>query len=488
MHQPNILFIMSDQHHAGFLGCAGHAIADTPALDALAARGTRCAAAYCPYPLCGPSRMACMTGRHPHHLGIWDNSAELGGDVPTFAHALHAGGYDTVLCGRMHFVGLDQRHGFARRLVADVPESAFIAAGWKLKRVLGDLTDTPGMHPNGLRKSGPGRTGYHAYDETVTAAACAFLRAQRAGGKPFLLTVGYAAPHCPFIAPPEDFAHAAARLREADLPPWDANLHPLNAARRRAFFTDPEHPLADRWRSTAAYLGLCRFLDRQIGEVLAALSAAGLADDTVVVYTSDHGEMLGEHGMWWKSTFYDGAARVPLIAAGPGLATGRVLDAPVSLVDLAPTVSALAGVAALPGNDGRDLLPALRGGPPPETPVFCEQAFAWDEAVSRMVRLGRWKLCLHHGHAPELYDLVDDPGETRDRAADPACAATVAALTAHARADGWDPAAITVRMRRRPAEEALLARWLTDVRPAEPDPLWFSGALENTFDPSPRPQ
>ena len=485
--QPNILLIMSDQHHAGVLGCAGDTAADTPTLDALAARGVRCASTYCPFPLCGPSRMSFMTGRHPYQLGIWDNSAELGSDVPTFAHALHAGGYDTVLAGRMHFVGLDQRHGFAQRILGDCPESAFLAAGWKLSRVLGDLTDTPGMHPNGLLKSGPGRTGYHAYDEMVTSAATTWLRQRPVGGRPFLLTVGYTSPHCPFIAPPEDFAHAAARIGLKDLPPWDAQVHPLSAARRRAFWTDPEPPVEARWRSRVAYYGLCRFLDRQIAAVLAALAASGQADDTVVIYTSDHGEMLGEHGMWWKSTLYEGGACVPLIAAGPSLARGLVVEIPVGLVDVAPTLSGLAGCAELPGGSGRSLLPLLRGEAVADRPVFCENVYSYDNAVSRMVRLGAWKLSLHHDHQPELYNLAEDPGERRDRAADPTCAEVLARLAKLARADGWDPEAIAVRMRRRPAEGALIGRWLSDVRPAEPDPLWFDQPPENYFDPSPRP-
>ncbi len=306
--RPNILLIMSDQHHAGVLGASGDLAVDTPCLDGLAARGVRFAQAYCPSPLCGPSRMAFMTARHPHETGVWSNECSLGSDVPTFAHGFLAGGYETVLAGRMHFVGQDQRHGFQTRLLGDVPESAYLAAGWQLNRVLGELVDTPGYGIAGLRKSGPGRTGYHAYDERVTQVTCQWLHERRRpspGAAPFLLVVGYAAPHCPFVAPPEDFAHAAARVRLDDLPEPDPHVHPWLARMQRQAGVAPPPSRPDQWRTRVAYYGLCRFLDRQIAAVLQALTAAGLADDTLVVYTSDHGEMLGEHGWWWKSTFHE---------------------------------------------------------------------------------------------------------------------------------------------------------------------------------------
>ncbi|SVD44716.1 uncharacterized protein METZ01_LOCUS397570, partial [marine metagenome] len=199
---PNILLIMSDQHHAGLMSCAGDSIAETPNIDRLARQGVRFSNAYCTFPLCGPSRMSFMTCRHPHEICLWDNASQLNSDTPTFAHSFLSAGYDTILSGRMHFVGWDQRHGYAQRLISDVPQSAHLAAGWKLRDVLGDLIDTPGMSLAGLLKSGPGRTGYHAYDEAVTHTTVEWLRQRGLSRqeKPFLLTVGYAAPHCPFVA------------------------------------------------------------------------------------------------------------------------------------------------------------------------------------------------------------------------------------------------------------------------------------------------
>ncbi len=199
--KPNILVIMSDQHHAGVMGCAGDSIADTPHLDKLASRGVRFSNAYCSCPLCGPSRMSFMTGKHPHEINQWDNQNVLDSDTPTFADSFASAGYDTALSGRMHFVGEDQRHGFAERLIADVSPTAYIMAGWQLDKVVGDLVDTCGMSLSGIKKSGPGRTGYQEYDETVTSTTVDWLKDRGQGnpGSPFLLTVGYVTPHCPSL-------------------------------------------------------------------------------------------------------------------------------------------------------------------------------------------------------------------------------------------------------------------------------------------------
>lgn len=496
--QPNILVIMSDQHHAGVLGSEGDRVVDTPCLDALAARGVRFAQAYCPSPLCGPSRMAFMTARQPHETGVWSNECSLNSDVPTFAHGFLAGGYQTVLSGRMHFVGTDQRHGFQTRLVGDVPESAYLAAGWQLTQVLGDLVDTPGYSVAGLRKSGPGRTGYHAYDERVTEVTCDWLRQRGrapAMASPFLLVVGYAAPHCPFVAPPEDFAHAARRIGPADLPAPDLGVHPWLAQMRRRAGVDPPPPRQDQWRARVAYYGLCRFLDRQVAAVLAALTAAGLADDTIVVYTSDHGEMLGEHGWWWKSTFYEGACRVPLLIAGPPLPlpAGRpnAVGANVSLLDLGPTLLDLAGLPPLPGVSGRSFAGFLRAPAPTAWPdrVFAELAGAGGPEhpvqPQRMVRSGPWKYVYYHDAGETLHHLADDPHELRDVAADPQMRPVVAELRAAALA-GWDPVAIERRLATELAERQLIRCWLEAVRPPEPDPLWFAASPPNWVDTSPQ--
>ena len=493
--RPNIVLIMSDQHHAGMMGCAGDPLMHTPAMDSLARNGVRFSNAYCGFPLCGPSRMAFMTCRHPHEIPCLDNECQFNSDIPTFAHAFLAGGYHTVLSGRMHFVGQDQRHGFMERTVGDVPESAYLAAGWKLNQVLDDLADTPGMALAGVVKSGPGRSGYHAYDETVTAATVDWLkqRAASAANDPFLLVVGYAAPHCPFVAPPEDFARYADRISIRDLPKPDPNLHPLNVSRRKSYGVDPTPPADAQWRTRVAYYGLCTFLDRQLQSVLDTLKATPFSDNTIVIYTSDHGEALGEHGFWWKSTFYEGSCHVPLIMSMPGARTaGTTVPQNVSLNDIGATLLDLAGLPGLPAASGRSFR-CLLDGRPTEWPDT-----VWSENMSehlpdmprcvpgRMVRKGPWKYNYYHGLEPELFNLDSDPCEIRNRANDPDCCAIRESLQALA-LQGWDPE--TIRQQRIATQpyRKLQAAWINKVHPPEPDPLWFKTPPENHVDATLQP-
>jgi len=483
---PNILLIMSDQHHAGFMGCAGDAIARTPNLDRLAREGVLFSNAYCSFPLCGPSRMSFMTCRHPHEIGIWDNESQLNSDTPTFAHSFLSAGYDTVLAGRMHFVGADQRHGFAERTIGDAPESAHLAAGWKLSNVLGDLVDTAGGSLNSLLKSGPGQTGYLAYDEAVTHSAVEWLeqRGRSAGEKPFLLTVGYLAPHCPFIPPPEDFEAFRKSIATSDLPRRDEHLHPVNAANLKQRGIGSEPPLDAQWRTRVAYYGLCAFLDRQVGAVLSALESASLLENTIVVYCSDHGEMLGEHGMWWKSTFYDGACRVPLIISLPGrIKAGESRSQNVSLMDIGTTLIDLAGIHPLPGASGRSFRPLLMevADETWENTVFAEYAQSGHRDACRMVRSGPWKFNYYHGMRPELFNLEDDPAESANLSGLPEYRDIEQRLLELILRD-WSPERVAETMERRSRELALIGDWIRAVDPPEPDPIWFSTPPENWVD------
>lgn len=480
---------MSDQHRADAMGCAGDAVLQTPNIDRLAAGGARFTNAYCPFPLCGPSRMAFMTGRHPYEIGIWSNEHALNSDHPTFAHAFLAAGYETVLSGRMHFVGGDQRHGFERRLIGDVPECDYLSAGWKLSRVLGDLRDTPGCNKVGVLKSGPGESGYLAYDEAVTAATVDWLR-QRSSESPFLLTVGYAMPHCPFVCRPDDFAYYAERIAKEDLPQQEAPLHPAMQRWQQACDLQPQPDLDAQWRTCVAYYGMCAHLDRQIGAVLAALEDAGELANTIIVYTSDHGEMLGDHGLWWKSTFYDGAAKVPFILSWPGHAPeGRAVSANASLIDIGETLCALAGIAGLPKASGRDLRPLLQGDMAPtwDDTIWTELARAGGppQAVgpARMVRSGPWKYNFYYNDRPELFNVVEDPEERHDRWDDPDCREVLEEM--HIKClDSWSPLDVQRRLAWTREELKLCGKWVDKVQPPNADPLWFGDAdPENRVDP-----
>ena len=483
--RPNVLLIMSDQHHAGIMGCVGDRKAYTPNLDDLARNGVIFTNAYCSFPLCGPSRMSFMTCRHPHEISIWDNESQLSSDIPTFAHSFLAAGYDTVLSGRMHFVGADQRHGFAERIIGDCPESVYLAVGWKLKKVLGNLIDTPGMSLAGIIKSGPGKTGYHAYDEKVTDVTVRWLkeRGKAKNDRPFLLVVGYAAPHCPFVAPEKDFEFYREKFLYHDLSQIKGDMHPMNAKKRKQFGLDPPPPLDAQWRVKVAYYGLCTFLDRQIGYILDALKTSGFAKNTIVIYCSDHGESLGEHGLWWKSTFYDGSCKVPLIVSWQDrIKKGMICNENVSLMDVGTTIIAFAGINPLPGASGRSFRPLLEGRKGKWTNiVFAEYAERGSKVVCRMVRKDTWKYNYYHGMQPELSNLQDDREEMINLAGRSAYRKIEEELKLLA-LKNWDPDYISKYMERRNKELGLIAHWIKTTTPPEPVPPWFSSAPQNYVD------
>lgn len=481
--QPNVLIVMTDQHHPRVMGCAGDPIAVTPTMDALAARGTRFEHAYTASPLCGPSRAAFMTGRMPSSMDCLTNQRQFDSDLPTFAHMFGEAGYETVLAGRMHFNGPDQRHGFSKRIIGDVT-GVYVPHMPNLKEILGDLSNTTGPSANAIVKSGPGRSGYQAYDEAVAGAAADWL-SSRDDDRPFMMTVGFVLPHAPFVAPPEDFDYFDKRITEEDLPKASV-LHPeMMRLQKGANLVGDDVPTKqDQRRARVAYYGMCRHVDRQMKRILDALDEAGLTDDTIVVYTSDHGEQIGEHGMWWKHTFYEASVGVPMIFAGLGVPQGQTVSQNVSLLDVGATVLDMVGATPIPGEIQGASFRCLMNG---DAAAWHDTTYSenlWPPTAAclhRMVKRGPWKLNHYHGHEPQLFNVDDDPGEMLDRADDPACADIRAELTALVLRD-WDHDAVLARQRTMREMEmiALRAREGNDL--PEPDALWHDGAIENWFD------
>ena len=367
--KPNILILMVDELNVRYSEVYGHPFVRTPHLASLAAEGVTVERAYCSSPLCVPSRAAFMTGRHPRTLGVYDLASSLSSEEPTWAHLLNAAGYETALAGKMHFVGPDQRHGFQRRLVEDChgDGSHHGVPNW-------DAPPRTGRPPSPrLTQAGrAGRTRYTDYDESVRDETVRYLkeRAARAGDdKPFALCASFISPHFPLVVPEPYFSMYYPAL--ADLPrhpePPD---HPKYARVRRFFSLDMGFEEEVIRRCRAAYYGLVTFVDALIGDILGALRESGLAEDTFVLFTGDHGEMLGERGLWWKSTLLEGAARVPLICSFPGgragsggahrtLPAGERRDNVVSLVDVLPTLLDVAGVPCPEFVEGSTFLPLL---------------------------------------------------------------------------------------------------------------------------------
>ncbi|OYD83666.1 choline-sulfatase [Azospirillum brasilense] len=449
---PNILFIMADQMAAPALPFHGHPVVKTPNLSRLAAEGVVFDNAYCNYPLCAPSRFALLAGRLPSAIGAFDNAAEFASSVPTFVHHARAAGYRTCLSGKMHFVGADQLHGFEERLTTDVYPADF---GWTPDWGNGALAYDWSHHMASVVEAGPchrslqidfdEETAHQAVQKIYDYGRTAANTADRA---PFLLAVSFTHPHDPFNCLPEHwnlYDHAAIDLPSVPpIPPEQLDPHS-----RRLHHMDGLHryDLTEERVRTArhAYYGSISYVDGLVGRLLTALERAGLAEDTIIVFTGDHGEMLGERGMWYKMTFFEWSSRVPLLVHAPGRwAPGRV-SAPVSHVDLFPTLLDLFGDRAPPPVDpldGTSLMPLLDGAKPDgNRSVFAEYLGEGALEPAFMVRQGRYKYVVCGGDPAQLYDLEADPRELVNRAGDPAFA-TVEAELADAVARRWDAAAL----------------------------------------------
>ncbi len=440
--RPNILFIISDQMVAALTGAYGHPVVQTPHLSRLAAEGVRFDSAYTPFPLCSPGRACLMTGRHASAIGAYDNATLLPADQPTFAHYLSNAGYDTVLSGKMHFVGPDQLHGFQRRLTTDIYPASFdwVKDEWiRIKETRGEdyeaiMRDRQGYHAPGYTGQAVKVDHWHnalSYDEETHFRAVEYLRAQKGSDAPFFLCASYHHPHEPFH-PPQKYwdLYADADIAIPDFPgdlddsysAMDRWLNAYHGTRK----TELRNPDSLR-RLRRAYYGLVTYMDDKVGGLLAALEETGQLDNTVVVFTSDHGDMLCEKEMVQKRCFYEWSCRVPLIIRFPDQwQAGTACKHPVSLLDLLPTFCQLAGTEAALPHDGASLLPLLDDHPR-DRYIFAHA----HEAVGApciMVRQGRYKYNYIHGYDPQLFDLEADPGEWNNLAGCTDHAATAAQM------------------------------------------------------------
>lgn len=492
--RPDILYIMSDQHSRRVAGCYGDDAAITPNLDALAARGVSFDAAYCPSPICVPSRMSAFTGQWPFEQECWTLQDHLSSDRPTWMHSLGAAGYRPVLAGRMHSVGPDQHHGFAERLGGDAgPHWPGVP-----RQDLGMLAGAQGPERGSLERSGPGQSGYQLVDEEAADAACAYLRRvaearQRGDDTPLCLMLGLLLPHCPFVARSGDYARFEGSIDGPRLPPPDGE-HPWLRSWRTACGIDaPDEAAVIRART--AYYALVMRMDMLIGRVLDALHQSGLGKNTLVVYCSDHGEQAGERGHWWKNTFYEESAGVPLVLSWPGqLPEGARRGHVANLVDVGATLIEAAGAPALPSSHGRSLLGIAADARAPWTDTTFSE-YVTDNVAGftgpkptrqRMIRAGRYKLVVIDGYRPILHDLETDPDEMHDLACDPAHAPVRDALARAALSD-WEPARIARTVARREAEKRILHAWAGAIRPPlhHVRPL---AAAESWLDPQPVPE
>lgn len=453
---PNILVIMVDQMTPFLAGAYGNPEVKTPNLDKLAASGTRFDAAYTPCPICAPARASLMTGRHASKIGCNDNGDAFSALTPTFAHYLSNAGYDTILSGKMHFVGPDQLHGFRRRLTTDVYPSSY---DWSYDPEEGgaDVLAFDFYKQYLGENVGPGWSLELQFDEETHYRSLEYLRQPHE--QPFALVTSFTSPHPPFIAPKKywDMYEGA----DITLPEYPENMETTFSAMDHALahwhgtdrfdhlIRDPENLR----RIRQGYYALYTYIDDKVGELISVLEEQNLRDNTAIVFCADHGDMIGEKGLIQKRSFYDYSARIPLIINTPSSVATAPVTTPVSLTDVMPTLLDIAGVSADAWLeiDGQSLLPLLSGTDNDERLAIAEYHAEGVFRACFMVRQGNYKYIYIEGADHQLFDLKNDPGEWNSLCADPAYA-DIAKRLRNEIENRFDVAAIT------PDVEAKLAR------------------------------
>ncbi|WEV78029.1 choline-sulfatase [Janibacter cremeus] len=425
--RPNIIVVQADQMAPQALGAYGDEAARTPHIDALAQESAVFDRAYCNTPLCAPSRASMMTGQMPSEVGCYDNGDDFPASTPTFAHHLRVAGYHTALIGRMHFIGPDQHHGFEERLTTDVyPADMDMVPDWE--RALDDRLqwyhDADAVYTAGVSKA----TVQQDFDDEVGFHALRHLndrvRANQSAEEavPFLMVTSFIHPHDPYEPPLEHWDRFAdveipdPKHPRVPSPSEDPHSHRLRAM---SGFDRREPTLEETRRARRSYYAAVSYIDDHVGRILDRLESLGLRENTVVIVTSDHGDMLGEKGLWFKMSPYEQSSRVPLIVHGPEhlVPRGRYAN-PVSLLDLMPTLLELAG--APPRADepprGLSLLESARreaageAGPKDRDVVIEYLAEGTMRPQLTLVR-GRYKYVLCPGDPDQLFDLGTDPDE-----------------------------------------------------------------------------
>lgn len=500
--KPNILLIMADQLAPHFTGTYGHPLVCTPHMDALATDGVRFDAAYCNSPLCAPSRFSFMSGQHITRIAAYDNASEFPATIPTFAHYLRLMGYRTCLSGKMHFVGPDQLHGFEERLTTDIyPADHAWTPDWEMPD---ERIDKWYHNMDSVREAGVAATTFQIeYDEeTAFFARRRLFEYAMQNTQPFCMVVSFIHPHDPYVARPEWWN--LYQSEQIDLP----SIPPLESSHAERLIkgieADIHVPTEEEIRNARhAYYANVSYFDSKVGALLDALAESRQIDNTVVIVTADHGDMLGERGLWYKMNFYEHSARVPLIMSGPGVAQCHVATQPCSLVDILPT---LLDIANEGGEDRPELGMPIDGNSLWSLANGCDSASG--EAIGEycaecashpifMIRRDRFKYIHCEVDSPQLFDLEVDPQEINNLV-DSAAHRDIADAFAVEVMQRWDSNAIrqnviaTQRQRRAvhaAMEAGLLTSWdFQPVRDAAQEYVrnhmdWTVAAAKTRFPP-----
>ena len=457
MTQPNILIIMVDQLNGTLFPDGPAEWLHAPNLKKLAARSTRFKNAYTASPLCAPGRAAFMSGQLPSATGVYDNAAEFASSIPTYAHHLRRAGYQTCLAGKMHFVGPDQLHGFEERLTTDIYPADF---GWTPDyRKPGERIDWWYHNMGSVTGAGVAETSNQMeYDDAVAYEATRKIYELSRGlnARPWCLTASFTHPHDPYVARKkywnlyEGCEHLLPVIPAMDYDDHDSHSQRIfDANNWREFYITEE----DIKRSRRAYFANISYLDDKVGEILQTLEDT--RQEAIIVFVSDHGDMLGERGLWFKMSFFEGSSRVPMMICAPQMEAG-LQTTPVSNIDVCPTLCDLAGVSmeeVAEWTTGQSLVPMGQGVERTE-PVAMEYAAEGSYSPLVSLRYGKWKYNRCALDADQLFDLEADPHELTNLAQVPAQAGTLAQLKAKSEVR-WDLAAYDADVRKSQAR-----RWV----------------------------
>ena len=450
----------------------GHPVVRAPHISGLAAAGVVFDNAYCNAPLCAPSRFSMWAGQLPSRIGAYDNAAEFPAAQPTVAHHLRLLGYRTALAGKMHFVGPDQLHGFEERLTTDIYPADF---GWTPDWEQPDTQQDYFHTMSNVIEAGPAARSLQIdFDDDVAfqAERRIYDFARDGDDRPFFLAVSFTHPHDPYAI---DRAHwDRHEAGEIDLPRVPAidygEQDPHSQRLWRMIGRDRQPPTERQIRNARrAYYGAIGYVDDKVGGLRAALAAAGLADNTVVIFTADHGDMLGERGLWYKMCFFEWSARVPLIVHWPARLAPRRVGRPVSLVDLLPTLIDLAG-GAPPAEplDGQSLMALAAGGDDGPDQVVGEYLGEGAAGPLVMIRRARYKYIVGEDSPAQLYDLAEDGDERVNLAGRPELAAQERDFAAEV-ARRWDFPALRAQVIASQRRRRLTHRALALGRPTSWD-------------------
>ena len=416
MKPQNLLYIMSDEHNPKVLGCYGHEQVKTPNIDRLAFNGTRFTAHYTNSPICIPARASFATGRYTHETGYWDNATPYDGRIESWGHRLQSRGISVESIGKLHYRNKDLSTGFSRQIH---PMHVMDGIG----QVWGSVRDPLPKErvAKMLNEIGPGESSYNRYDRLIADEASKWLvNSLKANPeKPWVLYLGFVAPHFPLVVPEEFYNLYPLNLLPGRklVPEGGYTHHPW--LKRLDDFSQIDRHMSSEEKSmaTAAYFGLCTFIDTQIGRVLDVLSETGLDRNTRIIYTSDHGDNLGARGLWGKSNMYEESAGIPLVISGEGIPKGKVCNTTTSLLDSYQTIFDGVGVELTEKEKilrGESWFKIANTKNNPDRIVFSEYHAAGSPSGAFLIRKGKFKLIYYVGYKPELFNLEDDPEETTD--------------------------------------------------------------------------